>query len=428
MELKLQEKVTQVAVVGLGYVGLPLACELSRKYPTIGFDINARRVQQIQVGHDINKSLSRDELKGYDRLRVSHDSRDMATAEVYVVTAPTPVDSQNQPDLEPVRLASRLVGGLLSPGNLVIFESTVYPGATEEVCIPILEQQSGLKLNTDFYVGYSPERVNPGDPAHQLTNIVKVTSGSCPAAADLVDQLYRSIISAGTHRASSLKVAEAAKVIENTQRDLNIALINELAILFNRMGIDTHEVLRAAGSKWNFLNFRPGLVGGHCIGVDPYYLTFKAQQLGYHPDVILAGRRINDSMGEYVAEQTVKLMLGKRIQVVDSRVLVLGVTFKENCPDTRNSRVLDIIRCLRSYHCQVDVHDPWVAEPEAELAATVNLVSQPAAASYDAIIIAVAHQQFTDLGIAGIRGLGKGNTVIYDVKSLFPADATDGRL
>ncbi|MEX2130680.1 MAG: nucleotide sugar dehydrogenase [Pseudohongiellaceae bacterium] len=428
MTPKTLDQNTKIAVVGLGYVGLPLACEFSRRYPTTGFDINKRRVTQVSEGLDINKALTAEELKSFDNLRLTHDSRDMAGTDIFVITAPTPVDSQNQPDLGPIRHASTLVAEQLSKGNLVIFESTVYPGATEEVCIPILEQISGLKLNQDFYVGYSPERVNPGDQGHQLTNIVKVTSGSCEIAAELVDNLYLSIITAGTHRASSIKVAEAAKVIENTQRDLNIALINELAILFNRMNIDTHEVLQAAGSKWNFLKFHPGLVGGHCIGVDPYYLTYKAQQLGYHPEVILAGRRINDSMGEYVAEQTVKLMLGKRIHVVDSRILVLGLTFKENCPDTRNSRVVDIIRCLQSYHAAVDVHDPWVAELEPSLAGSVNLTGTPQPGSYDAIVIAVAHREFVSMGIELIRKLGKSNCIVYDVKSTFPSNHTDGRL
>lgn len=414
---------TRIGVLGLGYVGLPLAHALGLHYPTLGFDINHERIAAIKAGIDANLALTPEQLAAETRTRYTDDPADLAGCEIYIITAPTPVDSQNQPDLGPVLYATELVAQVLAPGAIVIFESTVYPGATEEECVPVLEQHSGLVFNQDFYAGYSPERVNPGDTGHSLTDIVKVTSGSTPEAADKVDALYRSIIRAGTHRASSIKVAEAAKVIENTQRDLNIALVNELAILFARLGIDSKEVLEAAGSKWNFLPFKPGLVGGHCIGVDPYYLTYKAQQVGYHPDVILAGRRINDSMGAYVAGQLVRLMLAQRIHVTEARVLILGLAFKENCPDTRNSRVVDIISELHSYHAQVDVYDPWVGKEASPL-----LVEKPDTNCYDAIMIAVAHKEFVALGLEGIRAFGKPNAVIYDVKRLFPADQVDGSL
>lgn len=414
---------SRIAVLGLGYVGLALAHALGQKYPTVGFDINRERVVAISQGKDANLALTQEQLQAPTQARYTPEPADLAGCEIYIITAPTPVDSQNQPDLGPVKNATGLVAAVLKVGDIVIFESTVYPGATEEECVPILEQISGLKFNIDFYVGYSPERVNPGDHGHSLTDIVKVTSGSTPAAADKVDALYKSIIKAGTHRASSIKVAEAAKVIENTQRDLNIALINELAILFGKLGIDSKEVLEAAGSKWNFLPFKPGLVGGHCIGVDPYYLTYKAQQVGYHPEVILAGRRINDSMGTYVAGQLVRLMLSKRIQVTDAKILVLGLAFKENCPDIRNTRVTDIIKELHSYHAQVDVFDPWV-----DKAASPLLIEQPRAATYDAIVLAVAHRQFVQLGIESIRAFGKPSSVIYDVKHVFAASEVDGCL
>jgi UDP-N-acetyl-D-galactosamine dehydrogenase len=414
---------TRVGVLGLGYVGLPLAHALGEKYPTVGFDINVARVAAIKAGVDTNLALTSEQLGAPTQTHYSNDAKDLTGCEIFIITAPTPVDSQNQPDLGPVKHATEIAATALQRGGIVIFESTVYPGATEEECVPLLEQRSGLVFNQDFYVGYSPERVNPGDSGHSLTEIIKVTSGSTPAAADKVDALYRSIIKAGTHRASSIRVAEAAKVIENTQRDLNIALVNELAILFGKLGIDTKEVLDAAGSKWNFLPFKPGLVGGHCIGVDPYYLTYKAQQVGYHPDVILAGRRINDSMGAYVAGQLVRLMLSKRVHVTDARVLVMGLAFKENCPDTRNSRVVDIITELQSYHVDVDVYDPWVDRSASSL-----LIEAPAANTYDAIMIAVAHQQFVALGIEGIRAFGKSKVVIYDVKHLFAADQVDGSL
>lgn len=414
---------TRIAVLGLGYVGLPLAYALASRYQVTGYDINTRRVDEINKGFDCNGALSSEAFKEPRKIRYTHDSADLAGADIYIITAPTPVDSQNQPDLAPVRGATRLVAEHLHPGNIVIFESTVYPGATEEECIPLLSEGSGLTFNEDYFVGYSPERVNPGDSAHSILNTVKVTSGSNTETADVVDQLYASIISAGTFRASSIKVAEAAKVIENTQRDLNIALVNELAILFNKLDIDTREVLKAAGSKWNFLPFTPGLVGGHCIGVDPYYLTYKAKQVGYHPEVILAGRRINDSMGNYVAERLVRLMLSRRIHVIDASVLVLGLAFKENCPDTRNSKVFDIVGTLQSYNARVDVYDPWVNQEEADC-----LTDAPERNHYDAIVIAVAHQQFVDMGLDKIREFGKPGAVVFDVKQLFPRQDVDGSL
>ena len=414
---------TKIGVLGLGYVGLPLAHALAQHFPTVGYDINAQRVEEILQGIDHNLALSADDLKLHSKITYTAEADALSDCEIYIITAPTPIDAQNQPDLEPVRKACRLVAASLQKDNIVIFESTVYPGATEEECVPILSEVSGLKFNVDYFVGYSPERINPGDPSHTLADVVKVTSGSTAATADKVDALYKTIITAGTHRAGSIKVAEAAKVIENTQRDLNIALVNELAILFEKLDIDTHEVLRAAASKWNFLPFTPGLVGGHCIGVDPYYLTFKAQQVGHHPEVILAGRRINDAMGFHVAERVIRLMLSKRIHIIDSRVLILGMTFKENCPDTRNSRVQDIISTLQSYHARVDVHDPWVDASESEL-----LIAEPEADRYDAVIIAVAHKQFIAMGIEALKAFGKSTSVIFDVKHLFPSSAVDGSL
>ena len=414
---------TKIGVLGLGYVGLPLAHALAQHFPTVGYDINAQRVEEILQGIDHNLTLSADDLKLHGKITYTAEADALADREIYIITAPTPIDAQNQPDLEPVRKACRLVAASLQKDNIVIFESTVYPGATEEECVPILSEVSGLKFNVDFFVGYSPERINPGDPSHTLTSVVKVTSGSTAATADKVDALYKTIVSAGTHRVGSIKVAEAAKVIENTQRDLNIALVNELAILFEKLDIDTHEVLRAAASKWNFLPFSPGLVGGHCIGVDPYYLTFKAQQVGHHPEVILAGRRINDAMGFHVANRVIRLMLSKRIHIIDSRVLILGMTFKENCPDTRNSRVRDIVSTLQSYHAQVDVYDPWVDAGESEL-----LIADPEADHYDAVIIAVAHEQFIAMGIETLKAFGKSNSVIFDVKHLFPSSTVDGSL
>jgi len=414
---------TRLAVVGLGYVGLPLAHAFGKLYRTVGFDIDARRVAEINEGIDRNNELAADEFGAANKIEYTNDESRLSESDIYIITAPTPVDSQNQPNLEPVFKATRLVASHLKKGNIVIFESTVYPGATEEECVPLLSEISGFAYNVDFFVGYSPERISPGDTARPLSKIVKVTSGSTPGSAQIVDQLYKGIIEAGTHLASSIKVAEAAKVIENTQRDLNIALINELAILFNKLGIDTQEVLKAAGSKWNFLPFSPGLVGGHCIRVDPYYLTYKAQQVGYHPDVILAGRRINDSMGAYVAERVVKLMLSKRIHINDSRILMMGRTFKENCPDTRNSGVLDIIETLQSYHCKIEVFDPWIIDEPIE-----GLITEPQYDTYDAIIVSVAHDQFKELGVAGIKKFAKRESVIFDVKHIFDSKDVDGSL
>ncbi|MDA1370149.1 MAG: nucleotide sugar dehydrogenase [Proteobacteria bacterium] len=417
------DKDTRIAVLGLGYVGLPLAHAFASRYPTLGYDINTTRVDEINQGIDSNLALGKEALQKQRNIRYTSDLEQLADCQIYIITAPTPVDEQNQPDLKPVKNATSLVGKYLQVNNIVIFESTVYPGATEEECIPILEAVSGLSLNSDFFVGYSPERVNPRDDAHSLTNIVKVTSGSSEESARVIDELYGSIITAGTHLASSIKVAEAAKVIENTQRDLNIALVNELAILFEKLEIDTQEVLKAAGSKWNFLPFSPGLVGGHCIGVDPYYLTYKAQQVGYHPEVILAGRRINDSMGKYVAERVVRLMLSKRIHVIDARILILGLAFKENCPDTRNTRVYEIVSALQSYQAEVEIYDPWVDRQESQL-----LIDELRPATYDAVIIAVAHQQIRELGIDAIKQLGKADSVVFDVKHLFPSHTVDGSL
>jgi UDP-N-acetyl-D-galactosamine dehydrogenase len=419
-----------IAIIGLGYVGLPLAVEFGKKRPVLGFDINAARIQELQSGRDHTLECSPEELKSAAQLRYTHQAEDLRAAQVYIVTVPTPVDKANRPDMTPLVKASTTVGRVLKRGDVVIYESTVYPGATEEVCVPVLETESGLKFNEDFFCGYSPERVNPGDKEHRLPTIKKVTSGSTPEVADAVDGLYAQIITAGTHKASSIKVAEAAKVIENTQRDVNIALMNELSLICNRLGIDTLEVLEAAGTKWNFLPFKPGLVGGHCIGVDPYYLTHKAQEVGYHPEVILAGRRINDSMASHVADQTVKLMLRKGIPVLHSRVLVLGLTFKENCPDLRNTKVVEIVRGLQGYHAKVDVYDPWIDPPEAlhEYWLTC-LTEEPVPGTYDAIVVAVGHQQFLSLGATGIRAFGrKDMNVIYDVKGILPLDATDGRL
>tara|TARA_B100000959_G_scaffold279333_1_gene339315 strand:+ start:15582 stop:16847 length:1266 start_codon:yes stop_codon:yes gene_type:complete len=414
---------TKVAVLGLGYVGLPLAHAFASRYATVGYDINQARVAEINTGSDSNLALTKAELEAQTNIVYTSKADQLSECQIYVITAPTPVDEQNQPDLQAVRNATALVANYLLQDDIVIFESTVYPGATEEECVPILEKNSGLTLNTGFYVGYSPERVNPGDEVHSLTNIVKVTSGSSEDSACLIDELYGSIISAGTHLASSIKVAEAAKVIENTQRDLNIALVNELSILFEKLEIDTHDILKAAGSKWNFLPFSPGLVGGHCIGVDPYYLTYKAQQVGHHPDVILAGRRINDSMGDYVAERVVRLMLSKRIHVIDARILIMGFAFKENCPDTRNSRVRDIIATLQSYQSEVEIYDPWVDQQESEL-----LTDSLKPSTYDAIIIAVAHDQIRKMGIDTIKQLGKVNSVVFDVKHVFSSQSVDGSL
>ncbi|MEZ6035802.1 MAG: Vi polysaccharide biosynthesis UDP-N-acetylglucosamine C-6 dehydrogenase TviB [Planctomycetaceae bacterium] len=417
-----------LAIIGLGYVGLPLAVEFGKKYPTVGFDINPDRVSELRRGEDSTLEVDADELKSASQLQFSTDIADIAGANVYIVTVPTPVDRHKRPDLTPLIRASRMLGKVVRKGDVVIYESTVYPGATEEDCIPLIEQESGLKYNVDFFAGYSPERINPGDKQHRLTTITKVTSGSTPEIAEFVDNLYKSIVTAGTHRASSIRVAEAAKVIENTQRDLNIALVNELALIFNRLGIDTLDVLEAAGSKWNFLPFRPGLVGGHCIGVDPYYLTHKAQEIGYSPRVILAGRRINDAMGEYIVSQVVKRMLKRRIHIEDSNVLILGLTFKENCPDIRNTRVVDLVREFKDFGANVDVYDPWVDVEEAESEYGITPIASPPLEKYDAIVLAVAHQQFRDLGIEQIRKFGRRDCVLYDVKCVLPKDGVDGRL
>jgi UDP-N-acetyl-D-galactosamine dehydrogenase len=417
-----------IAIIGLGYVGLPLAVEFGKHYPTIGFDINASRISELNAGKDSTLEVTGEELREVRSLTYTTSLDGIRPANIYIVTVPTPIDEHKRPDLTPLLSASHSVGKVLKKGDIVIYESTVYPGATEDDCVPILEQESGLTFNKDFFAGYSPERINPGDKEHRVTTIKKVTSGSTPATAETVDKLYRSIITVGTHKASSIKVAEAAKVIENTQRDLNIALINELSIIFNKMGIDTLEVLEAAGTKWNFLPFRPGLVGGHCIGVDPYYLTHKAQQFGYNPEVILAGRRINDSMGGYVAGRVVKLMTKKRIHVVDSNILILGLTFKENCPDLRNTRVTDIIRELKTYNASVDVYDPWVNPEEAQHEYGITPVTKPSEGKYDAIILAVAHHQFRELGASGLRKFAKPNSVLFDVKQVLPKEAVDARL
>lgn len=418
----------KIAVVGLGYVGLPLAVEFGKKRAVTGFDIKTGRIAELENGHDSTREVSSEELAEAVHLTFTDSPAQMASCNCYIVTVPTPIDDYKRPDLTPLIKASETVGKLLKRGDLVIYESTVYPGCTEEDCVPVLEKHSGLTFNKDFYCGYSPERINPGDKAHRLPAIRKVTSGSTPEVADLVDSLYIEIVTAGTHKAESIRVAEAAKVIENTQRDLNIALINELAMIFNRMDIDTEAVLKAAGSKWNFLPFRPGLVGGHCIGVDPYYLTHKAQAIGYHPEIILAGRRINDSMGAYVASQLIKAMTKKGISVSGSRVLVMGLTFKENCPDLRNTRVTDVIRELEDYDCRVDVHDPWASTEEAKAEYGIDLVPLPKPGSCDAIVLAVAHQEFKEMNPETLKGLMRENHVIYDIKNVFEATVPDCRL
>ena len=418
---------TRIAVVGLGYVGLPLAVEFGKQYDTVGFDINAARVSELRAGRDSTREVEPEDLAASPRLRYADDAAGIAGCNVYVVTVPTPIDEARRPDLGPLTSASKSIAPLLRQGDMVVYESTVYPGCTEEVCVPILEQGSGLKLNEGFFAGYSPERINPGDKQHRVTTILKVTSGSTPAAADFVDALYASIIPAGPHKASSIKVAEAAKVIENTQRDLNIALVNDLAMLFNKLGIDTLEVLEAAGTKWNFLPFRPGLVGGHCISVDPYYLTHKAQEVGHHPDVILAGRRTNDGMGAYVANEVIRMMVRNGINPVRARILILGLAFKENCPDLRNTRVVDIVGALQGYNARVDICDPWVDAAEAKHEYGLSLC-KPGEGEYDAIIVAVGHEEFRKLGAAGIRAHGKPGAVLYDVKYVLPREAVDGRL
>jgi UDP-N-acetyl-D-galactosamine dehydrogenase len=436
-------KTLKLAIIGLGYVGLPLAVEFGKQRNVIGFDINAKRIAQLKAGHDFTLETEPEELQAASHLKFSTDLEDLRACNIYIVTVPTPINEHKQPDLTPLIKASETVGKVLKPGDIVIFESTVYPGCTEEDCVPVLEKFSGLKYISSvvasevrqsmnpaqgFYCGYSPERINPGDKEHRVTTIKKVTSGSTPEIADLVDALYNQIITAGTFKATSIKVAEAAKVIENTQRDLNIALINELALIFNKMEIDTEAVLQAAGSKWNFLPFRPGLVGGHCIGVDPYYLTHKAEAIGYHPQIILAGRRLNDSMGAYVVTQLVKAMTKRRLQVDGARVLIMGLAFKENCPDLRNTRVVDIVKELADYHVQTDVFDPWANTEEAQHEYNITPVDQPEPGTYDAIIIAVAHHQFKTMGAPAIRALGKPDHVLYDLKYLLTAAESDLRL
>jgi UDP-N-acetyl-D-galactosamine dehydrogenase len=424
--LKLNE--IKLAIIGLGYVGLPLAVEFGKKRSVVGFDINTVRVGELRSGLDQTLEVDSAELKTATGLSYTTSFEDLNACNVFIVTVPTPVDEYNRPDLSPLIKASETIGKVLKQGDIVIYESTVYPGATEEDCVPVLEKISGLKFNQDFYAGYSPERINPGDKEHRVTTIKKVTSGSTPQAADLVDALYNEIIVAGTHKAASIKVAEAAKVIENTQRDVNIALINELALIFNKMGIDTEAVLEAAGTKWNFLPFRPGLVGGHCIGVDPYYLTHKAQSIGYHPEIILAGRRLNDSMGAYVVSQLVKAMTRRRIHVDGARVLVLGFTFKENCPDLRNTGVVDIVRELEEYNVRADVYDPWIDHAEAQREYGIKPIDAPENGAYDAVLIAVAHHQFRALGVDGIRAFGKLGHVLYDLKYVLSAGESDIRL
>jgi UDP-N-acetyl-D-galactosamine dehydrogenase len=418
----------RIGVVGLGYVGLPLAVEFGKHFDTIGFDVNAKRVAQLNAGRDSTLEVTRAELRSAKRLAFTTDLTRLKRRHVFIVTVPTPIDDYKRPDLTPLERASESVGTVLNKGSLVIYESTVYPGCTEEVCVPILERVSGLRFNRDFFVGYSPERVNPGDKQHRLATIRKVTSGSTPQIADFVDQLYGAIITAGTHKTSTIRVAEAAKVIENTQRDVNIALINELALIFNRLNIDTEEVLNAAGSKWNFLPFRPGLVGGHCIGVDPYYLTHKAQEVGYHPEMILAGRRLNDNMGLHVASRITQLMAAKRIHVKGARVLMLGITFKENCPDIRNSKVVDVVRELEKQGAQVEIYDPWAVRAELRREYGLTPLRALRTGRYDAAIVAVAHRQFGELGARGVRRLCKNKHVVFDIKHVFPAAEVDGRL
>jgi len=423
-----QEDNMKLAVVGLGYVGLPLAVEFGRIKPVVGFDIDADRIGALQQHRDATLEVSAAELQAAEHLRLSSDAESLRDCRCFIITVPTPIDVHKQPDLTSLLKASATVGKYLKPGDIVVYESTVYPGCTEEDCVPVLEAHSGLVYNHDFYCAYSPERINPGDKTHRLPDIKKVTSGSTPEVAEWVDALYRDIIHAGTHKASSIKIAEAAKVIENTQRDLNIALVNELATIFNKMGIDTQAVLEAAGSKWNFLPFRPGLVGGHCIGVDPYYLTFKAQLIGCHPQVILAGRRINDGMGSYVASRLIKAMIQHRIQVEGAQVLLMGLAFKENCPDLRNSRAVDILAELKEYHCVVDVYDPWVNPDEARSEYGIELINTLEQGRYDAVILVVAHKDFKEMGVSAIRALGKAESVLYDLKYLFSEEDVDLRL
>ena len=421
-------KNVNLGIIGLGYVGLPLAVEFGKKYPTLGFDINNKRIEELKQGHDFTLEVSTEELADSALISYSANVDDLKNCNVYIVTVPTPIDNHKQPDLTPLVKASAMLAKVMNKGDIVIYESTVYPGATEEVCLPEIERNCQLVFNRDFFAGYSPERINPGDKEHRVTNILKVTSGSTPEIADFIDDLYKSIITAGTYKASSIQVAEAAKVIENTQRDLNIALINELAVIFNKLNIDTEEVLKAAGTKWNFLPFRPGLVGGHCIGVDPYYLTHKAQSIGYNPEVILAGRRINDSMGEYVVSQLVKTMLKRKLPVNGANVLVMGLTFKENCPDVRNTKIVDIVTELGEFDVNVDVYDPWVNPEEAKHEYNIDLISAPKQAHYDAVIFAVAHHQFKALSADEIKAMMKKEHVIYDLKYMLDKELADIRL
>ena len=418
----------KICIVGLGYVGLPLAVEFGKKREVIGFDINQERITQLRDGIDSTLEITVQELKDSTQLSYTTNINDIKDCKIYIVTVPTPIDKNKRPDLTPLEKASETIGKILIKGDIVIYESTVYPGATEEICVPILEQQSCLKFNKDFYCGYSPERINPGDKEHRVTTIKKITSGSTEKVGNIVDELYQEIITAGTHKVSSIMVAEAAKVIENTQRDVNIALINELALIFNRLNIDTEEVLIAAESKWNFLPFRPGLVGGHCIGVDPYYLTHKAIEVGYHPEMILAGRRLNDNMSLHVVDQVLNLMTKKCIHILDSNVLIMGLTFKENCPDLRNTRVVDLVKEFESCNCNVDVYDPWVDKDQAEHEYSIKLIDQPEVGKYDAILLAVAHDEFKELSLDQIKAFSKDNHVLYDIKYLLNANEVDGRL
>jgi len=419
---------TKIAVIGLGYVGLPLAVEFGKIFETTGFDINKSRIEELLCAHDATMEVSGDQIKQSKHLHFSANVSDITDCNVFIVTVPTPIDKHKNPDLTPLIRASRIVGSIIQNEDIVVYESTVYPGATEEVCVPILEQESGLVFNQDFFCGYSPERINPGDKEHSVTTIKKVTSGSTAKIADKVDELYQAIITAGTHKAASIKIAEAAKVIENTQRDINIALINELAMIFKKLDIDTEAVLEAAGTKWNFLPFRPGLVGGHCIGIDPYYLTHKAIEVGYHPEIILAGRRLNDSMGSYVVDQVFKLMIKKRIHIVDANILIMGLSFKENCPDLRNSRVVDLVNEFEEYNCNTDVYDPWVDKAKAEQEYGIKLISTPNIGKYDVTVLAVSHDQFKELTLKELKSYGKETHVIFDIKYLLPSDQTDGRL
>jgi UDP-N-acetyl-D-galactosamine dehydrogenase len=418
----------KIAIIGLGYVGLPLAVEFGKKRSVVGFDIHCERIAALKLGSDRTLEVSESELALAKLLQFSHSLEDLRDCNIFIVTVPTPIDEYSQPDLTPLIKASESIGKVLKKGDVVIYESTVYPGATEDDCVPVLERVSGLKFNQDFFAGYSPERINPGDKTHRVTNIRKVTSGSTPEIAQFVDDLYNEIIVAGTYQATSIRVAEAAKVIENTQRDVNIALINELALIFNKMGIDTEDVLNAAGTKWNFLPFRPGLVGGHCIGVDPYYLTHKAQSIGFHPEIILAGRRMNDSMGAYVVTQLVKAMLKKKIHVDGARVLVMGLTFKENCPDFRNTKIIDILAELKEYNIVVDVYDPWVDPKEAQQEFAIDLVDAPQSGMYDGIVLAVAHDQFKKMTADEIRSFGRSSHVLYDLKYVLDKTQSDIRL